>query len=155
MSNKTWQLCELPAGRKAIDCMWVYKIKRDATGAIGRYKARLVIKGTLQLKCIDYDETYSPVARYLSIRFFLAMAIKHNMIIHQMDAVTAFLKGELKEENYMRQPKDFHNGTDKVCRLKRALYGLKHSCREWAFERRTCPKIEIHQKYIHRPLYLL
>lgn len=131
LANNTWQLCDLPAGRKAIDCKWVYKVKRNATGAIERYKARLVIKGYSQVKGIDYDETYSPVARYASIRLLLAMSAKFNLIIQQMDAVTAFLQGELTEEIYMRQPEGFDDDSGKVCRLKRALYGLKQSSRVW------------------------
>lgn len=131
VTNKTWELCELPAGRKAIDCKWVYKVKRDATGCIERYKARLVIKGYSQVKGIDYDETFSPVARYCSIRFLLAMAAKYKLIIHQMDAVTAFLQGDLREEIYMQQPEGFSDETGKVCRLKRALYGLKQASRVW------------------------
>lgn len=131
LANDTWKLCELPVGRKAIDSKWVYKIKRNAIGEIERYKARLVIKGYSQVKGIDYDETYSPVARYSSIRFLLAMAAKFNMIIHQMDAVTAFLQGELSEEIYMQQPDGFNDKSGKVCRLNRALYGLKQSSRIW------------------------
>lgn len=129
--NDTWEICDLPNGRKAIDCKWVYKVKRNVTGAIERYKARLVIKGYSQIQGIDYDETYSPVARYTSIRFLLAMAARYNMHIHQMDAVTAFLQGELTEEIYMRQPEGLNIGLGKVCRLKRALYGLKQSSRVW------------------------
>lgn len=131
VANKTWELCDLPDGRKAIDSKWVFKVKRDASGSVERYKARLVIKGYSQVKGIDYDETYSPVARYCSIRFLLAMAAKYKMIIHQMDAVTAFLQGDLTEEIYMRQPEGFSDKTAKVCRLKRALYGLKQSSRVW------------------------
>lgn len=131
IDNDTWELCTLPPERNAIDCKWVYKIKRNAQGEIDRYKARLVIKGYSQVKGIDYDETYSPVARYSSIRFLLAMAAKFNLIIHQMDAVSAFLQGDLQEEIYMRQPDGTNDNTGRVCRLKRALYGLKQSSRVW------------------------
>lgn len=116
---------------KAIDCRWVYKVKRNATGDVERYKARLVVKGYSQIEGIYYDETYSPVARYSSIRLLLAKAARYNLIIHQMDAVSAFLQGELTEEIYMRQPPGVEDTPGKVCRLRRALYGLKQSSRVW------------------------
>lgn len=131
IENETWELTELPAGRKAIDTKWVYKLKRDGDGAVQRHKARLVVKGYSQVKGIDYDETYSPVARYSSIRFLLAMAVKFDLAIHQMDAVTAFLQGELNEEIYMNQPVCFSDKSEKVCHLKKSLYGLKQSSRVW------------------------
>ena len=73
--NKTWKLVDLPSGRKAIKCKWVYKIKRNASGEVERYKARLVVKGCSQKPGIDYQETYSPVVRYPSIRYFISLAI--------------------------------------------------------------------------------
>lgn len=131
IENDTWEMCDLPNGRKAIANKWVFKVKRSATGVIERYKARLVVKGYSQVRGIDYDETYSPVARYSSIRFLLAMAAKYQLIIHQMDAVTAFLQGELAEEIYMTQPEGFDDNSKRVCRLMRPLYGLKQSSRAW------------------------
>lgn len=131
IENDTWELADLPAGRKAIDCKWVFKVKRNAVGTIMRHKARLVVKGYSQVKGIDYDETYSPVARYSSIRFLIAMSVKYGMAIHQMDAITAFLQGELSEEIYMRQPMCFSDKTNRVCRLRKSIYGLKQSSRVW------------------------
>lgn len=121
----------LPDEKQLIDSKWIFKVKRNATGAVERYKAQLVIKGYSKVKGIDYDEIYSPVARYSLIRFLLAKAVKHNLIIHQMDAKTAFLQGELIEEIYMHQPEGLDDKSGKVCRLKRALYGLKQLSRVW------------------------
>jgi len=130
MSNNTWDLTHLPPSKDAIDCKWVFKTKRDADGNIVRHKARLVIKGYAQKKGIDYEETYSPVVRYNTIRVLLSLAAKEDLDIDQMDAVTAFLQGDLEEEIYMLQPEGFRN-SNKVCHLKKSLYGLKQASRVW------------------------
>jgi transposase InsO family protein len=133
MKNQTWDLVELPPDRKAIGCKWVFKIKRNADNTVDRYKARLVAKGYSQKEGIDYEETFSPVVRYTSIRVFLAIAATHGMHVHQMDVKTAFLNGELEEEVFMSQPEGFEErGKESlVCKLKRALYGLKQASRQW------------------------
>lgn len=111
----------------------MFKTKHDAAGNIDRYKARLVIKGYSQRKGVDYDETYTPVVRHSSLRYLFALAAKHNLYVDQMDAVTAFLQGDLEEEIYMEQPPCFEQPGEgpKVCRLNKALYGLKQSSRVW------------------------
>uniref|UniRef100_W4VRQ4 Putative retrovirus-related pol polyprotein from transposon tnt n=1 Tax=Corethrella appendiculata TaxID=1370023 RepID=W4VRQ4_9DIPT len=131
LANDTWELEDLPENRKPIQCKWVFKTKRDATGAVDRYKALLVIKGYSQRKGVDYAETYSPVVRHSSLRYLFALAAKHNLQVHQMDAVTAFLQGDLSEEIYMRQPPMYSTDNSKCCRLKKALYGLKQASRVW------------------------
>lgn len=131
MLNETWTLSKLPAGKKAISSKWVFKTKVNADGVAVRHKARLVAKGFNQLKGIDYNETYAPVVRYTSIRFLLALAAKYDLLIHQMDAVTAFLNAKLQEEIFMTKPIGFDDGSGLVCKLKRSLYGLKQSSRMW------------------------
>lgn len=128
--NDTWELTDLPSNRKPIHCKWVFKSKRNADGKVTRYKARLVAKGYTQRQGIDYDETFSPVVRYNSIRYLVAIAAKYDLDIHQMDVVTAFLHGDINEEIYLIPPPEFIQG-DKVCRLKKALYGLKQASRQW------------------------
>ena len=134
--NEVWDLVPLPEGRKAIGCKWVYKTKRNADGKIERYKARLVAQGFTQKFGIDYDETFSPVIRFESVRTIIAIAASLGLNLHQMDIKTAFLNGELKEEIYMRQPPGFAEpGKENlVCKLKRSLYGLKQSARCWNTE---------------------
>ncbi|GJT63658.1 retrovirus-related pol polyprotein from transposon TNT 1-94 [Tanacetum coccineum] len=81
--------------------------------------------------CLDFEESFSPVARLEAIRIFLANATSKNMIIYQMDVKTAFLNGELKEEVYVSQPEGFvdPDRPHHVYRLKKALYGLKQAPR--------------------------
>ena len=100
---------------------------------VHRYKGRLVAKGYAQKYGVDYDETFSPLVRFSSIRALLAFAVQNDVLVHQMDVVTAFLNGTLKEEIYMQQPEGYAQpGSEHlVCKLKRSLYGLKQSPRCW------------------------
>ena len=133
MKNETWTLVELPSGRKPIGCKWVFKVKYGNDGNVERFKARVVAKGYAQKYGIDYEETFSPVVRFSSIRTLLAYAVQNEMLIHQMDVVTAFLNGKLEEEIYMEQPDGYvHPGKEHlVCKLQKSLYGLKQSPRCW------------------------
>ena len=133
MSNNTWELVELPADRKPIGCKWVFKVKYTSDGEVERFKGRLVAKGYAQAYGIDYEETFAPVVRFASIRTIIAFAVQNNLLIHQMDVVTAFLNGNLCEEIYMQQPDGYiQEGNEHlVCKLKKSLYGLKQSPRCW------------------------
>ena len=98
-----------------------------------RFKGRLVAKGYSQKPGIDFEETFAPVVRFSSIRTLLAFAVNNNMVVHQMDVVTAFLNGELQEDIYMQQPPGYEvpGKEGLVCKLKRSLYGLKQAPRVW------------------------
>jgi hypothetical protein len=102
-------------------------------GQVTRNKARLVCKGYAQIEGIDFEETFSPVARMEAIRFLLAYACSKNVKVYQMDVKSSFLNGELEEEVYIEQPEGFQlsENTDYVCKLKKALYGLKQAPRAW------------------------
>lgn len=103
--NETWTLVDLPSNRKVLYTKWVFRTKRDSSGKIERYKARLVVRGCSQAEGIDYQETYSPVIRYTSVRFLCALAVKYGLKMHQMDVTTAYLHGDLEKEIYVKPPK--------------------------------------------------
>ena len=130
-NNDTWMLTPLPEGKKAIGCKWVYKIKCNANGSLSRDKACLVAKGYAQTYGIDFEETFSPVAKMATVRAVIAMAAAKRWDLHQMDVKNSFLDGELQEEVYMEQPEGYVHPKfpDYVCKLKKALYGLKQEPR--------------------------
>lgn len=130
LNNNTWTLVDLPKNKKPIPCKWVFKSKTDEDGKIIKYKARLVIKGCSQKKGIDYTEVYSPVVRYSSLRYLFSMAAKYDLDITLMDAVSAFLQGDIDEEIYMTQPPLYEKDV-RVCLLQKSLYGLKQASRQW------------------------
>jgi len=129
--NGTFEYTSLPRDRKAIGCKWVFKTKMNADGSVSRYKARLVARGFTQVPGIDYDETFSPVARLTSIRVVLSIASAKSLIVHHVDIKSAYLQAELDEEIYMKIPPGVSGQTGKVWRLKKGLYGLKQSGRNW------------------------
>ena len=128
--NNVWKLVSLPPNCKAIDSRWVFRVKQKADSSVDRYKARLVAKGFTQRAAVDFDETFSPVARFDTIHSVLSVAATE-MFVSQFDVKTAFLYGTLEEDIYTRQPEGFSDGTDKVCKLQRSLYRLKQSPRCW------------------------
>ena len=80
---------------------WNYKIKHAADGNIEKYKERFMARGFSQKEGIDYEENFSPIARYTSIRSILALAVVMKWKIHQMDVKSAFLNGVVEEEVYV------------------------------------------------------
>ncbi|GJZ33086.1 retrotransposon protein, putative, ty1-copia subclass [Tanacetum coccineum] len=131
--NKVWIVVDRPPNAKVVRSKWLYKKKTDMDGKVHTYKARLVAKGCTQTYGIDYEETFSPVADIRAIRILIAIAAYYDYEIWQMDVKTAFLNGRLDEDIYMEQPEGyvdpkFPNG---VCKLQRAIYGLKQASRQW------------------------
>ena len=107
--------------------------KHVLDGIIEKYKAIFVARGFSQKEGIDYEETFSPVARYTSIRTNIALASKMKWKLHQMDVKTAFLNGVIEEEVYIEKPQGFEgeDGKSHVCKLKKSLYKLKQAPKSW------------------------
>ena len=136
-ANNTWDLTTLPPRKNVIDSKWVYKIMFKPNGEVERYKARIVARGFTQKEGEDFHETFAPVAKLVTLRTLLTIAVNNEWIIQQLDVNNAFLHGDLSEEIYMKVPQGFAKENDqRVCKLKRSIYGLKQASRNW-FEKFT------------------
>lgn len=128
----TFEFVDKPSDQPVIGCRWVYKVKSNPDGSVQKYKARLVAQGFAQQQGVNYFETYSPVVKCSTIRLLMAITVKCNFKMEQIDIKNAYINSELNEEIYMRQPKGFTCGDKaKVIKLKKSLYGLKQSGNRW------------------------
>jgi len=154
--NNTWTITKRPENKNIVDSRWVFSVKYNELGNPIRYKARLVARGFTQKYQIDYEETFAPVARISSFRFILSLVIQYNLKVHQMDVKTAFLNGTLKEEIYMRLPQGISCNSDNVCKLNKAIYGLKQAARCWfeVFEQ-ALKECEFVNSSVDRCIYIL
>nr|GEV12343.1 retrovirus-related Pol polyprotein from transposon TNT 1-94 [Tanacetum cinerariifolium] len=125
------ELVPRPNKVMVITLKWIYKIKLDELEGILKNKARLVAHGYRQEEGIDFDESFTPVARLEAIRIFLAYAAHKNMLIYKIDVKTKFLNGILREEVYVSQPDRFvdQENPNHVYKLKKSLFGLKQAPR--------------------------
>nr|GEW42233.1 integrase, catalytic region, zinc finger, CCHC-type, peptidase aspartic, catalytic [Tanacetum cinerariifolium] len=126
-----WELVDRPLCTNVINLKWLWKNKRDEENTVIRNKSRLVAKGYAQKEGVEFEESFTPVARLEAVRLFIAYVAHKSFTVYQMDVKTAFLYGPLKEEVYVNQPDGFVDPyhPDKVYRLKKALYGLKQAPR--------------------------
>nr|GEU73947.1 hypothetical protein [Tanacetum cinerariifolium] len=134
-----WDLVPSPEGIKPLTLKWFFKNKNDEENTIIRNKNHLVVRGYLEQEGIDFEESFTPVARMEAIRIFLAYAANKGFTMYQMDVKTAFLHGLLKEDVYVCQPEGFIDADhpSHVYKLKKALYGLKQAPRAWYDELST------------------
>jgi len=124
--NDVWALVPHPAEQNIIGTKWILKNKIDEHGTVVRNKARLVAQGYTQIKGVEFDETFAPVARLESIRILLSIACHLGFKLYQMDVKSAILNGVLQDPHHPHH----------VYKLKKALYGLKQAPRAW-YERLT------------------
>jgi len=103
LKNNTWRLVPPVPEVNIIDSKWVFKVKRHSDGCIERYKARLVAKGFKQRYGLDYEDTFSPMVKQITIRLLLSLVVSRGWFLRQLDVQNAFLHGFLEEEAFMRQ----------------------------------------------------
>jgi hypothetical protein len=130
----TWEVTDLPDGRKTVGSKWVFTVKYTPTGLLDRFKARLVAQGFSQVPGTDFIETFSPTVRLESLRTLLAIGAGLDYEIHQTDIVSAYPRSILHAEVYMKTPKGVDVPKGKCLRVRKSLYGLKQSGREWYLE---------------------
>ncbi|CAI7917206.1 unnamed protein product [Closterium sp. NIES-54] len=127
----TWELVERPRGVNIMKNRWVLTTKFYLDDTVEREKARLVVKGFTQVCGADYDEMYSPVSSYVTLWIFLSIVAIFDLNLMQLDMKNDFLKSKLDRVLYMYQPDYFDDGTGRVCKLLKSLYGLKQSPLLW------------------------
>lgn len=133
VKQETWELVkrsDLPRGTNIIPVKWVFKIKTDEKGVVAKYKARITPKGFKQRHGVDYFEVFANTGKYKTLRVALSLAARRDMELRQLDVPQAFIQAALEEDVYMEMPQGFEiDGM--VCHLKKSLYGLKQSPRNW------------------------
>ena len=129
----TWELVDPPPGANIIDSHFILKVKRDENGNISRYKARLVANGRRQREGVDFNKTFTAVAKLPSVQAVLVNAASQGWEIHQIDIKNAYLNAKLTETVYMRPlPGYLKPGQEgEVCKLLKCLYGTKQVGFEW------------------------
>jgi len=133
LKNRTWDVVDRPSNRKPITAKWLFKLKKNARGEINKRKARIVARGFQQKEGVDYNDIFAPVVKWSTILAIIALAAKYNWPLHQLDVITVFLNGTIDEDILMEIPDGFPGCDDssKVCKINRALYGLKQSPKAW------------------------
>nr|GEZ27155.1 hypothetical protein [Tanacetum cinerariifolium] len=142
---EVWELVPRPDKVMVITLKWIYKVKLDELGGILKNKSRFVARGYRQEEGIDFEESFSLVARLEAIRIFLAYVAQKNMVVYQMDVKTAFLNGNLREEVYVSQPDRFmdSNNPNHVYKLKKALYTHGMICYHRFCSLKTSQKVKL------------
>ena len=106
MKNGVWEVVPRPQDKYVVTSKWIYKIKHATDGSRDKYKAIFVARGFSQQEGIDYEETFAPTTRYMTIRSLVSLAASMGWNIHHMDVQTAFLNGTVDEEVIQSNPWD-------------------------------------------------
>ena len=120
-------MAKLPAGRKPVGSKWVFKVKYNNDGIINKFKEKVVTQGYLQVYGIDFEKTYASTVRYDMLRLLFAIAAIEDWEIHQIDAISTYLAGELKEDIYMHPPEGYDVPEREFCHLLKSIYSLKQA----------------------------
>ncbi|GFT22243.1 retrovirus-related Pol polyprotein from transposon TNT 1-94 [Trichonephila clavipes] len=132
MERKVWDLVDHPDNIKILENRWVYTIKYDENNKIVRYKARLVARGNTQLQGESFEEVFSPVINFTIVRLFFTICVYLWKWTHiQVDITNAYLYANLDTVIYIKQPTGYEIDNNKVCKLRKAIYGLHQSGRQW------------------------
>ena len=128
----TWELVEPPKEEvNIIKNKWVFTTKTDEFGNVTQFIARLTAKGYSQIPGFDFEETHAPVPDNTSVRNLLALVVIFGWICEQLDIKSAFLNSILQFLCYMEQPQGFHDGSNRILRLYKSIYGLKQGAHDW------------------------
>jgi hypothetical protein len=133
LANHTWDLVPCPSGTNVVTDKWIFRHKLTSDGSLDRYKARWVLWGFTQCPRVDYDEIFSPVVKFATVRAVLSLTLSRDWTIHQLDVKNAFLHDTPMDNVYCSQPTGFVDAArlDLVCRLNHSLYDLKQVPRAW------------------------
>ncbi|GFX23122.1 retrovirus-related Pol polyprotein from transposon TNT 1-94 [Trichonephila clavipes] len=135
MERKVWDLVDHPDNIKILENRWVYTIKYDENNKIVRYKARLVARGNTQLRGELFDEVFSPVINFTIVRLYFTICVCLWKWMHiQVEITNAYLYANLDTVIYMKKPTGYEIDNNKVCKLRKAIYGLHQSGRQWFLE---------------------
>lgn len=116
-----------------IESKWIFTLKKLPGSTLYKRKSRLVAKGFAQTPGFNFSNTFSLVAKQVTIRIVLTVALSTKWNLHQLDINNAFINGHLQEELFMIQPKRFEDlqFPNYVCKSHKAIYGLKQGPRAW------------------------
>lgn len=135
--NETWRIVPFSdATSKIIPTMWVFRRKRTPDGEIKKYKGRFTVRGDLQEKTADDEDSYAPVAQWSSIRVMLVMSLILGWSTCSIDFANAFVQAYLKKPIWIHLPRGFmsstiDDGSKKCLRLIKSLYGVSIAPKAW------------------------
>ena len=151
----------VPKSANILDLRWIFKIKRDASGTLEKFKARACVRGFKQKPGIDHDETFASTVSYATVRLLFAIAAYLGIKVWQMDIVTAFLYSLIDKKIYVKIPEGYDlvkkgiNRNLYVLKLLRGIYGLKQAGYLWGDELKSAPvEIGFKQSTFDPGLYL-
>ena len=125
-----WAVVDRQDWMNVLPSTWAFKVKRLPDGTVRKLKARFCVRGDRQVQDVDYFETYSPVVSWTTVRLMLILSSILNLATTQADYTAAFIHAPIQEDVYVQMPRNYQE-PGKVLKLKRCLYGLKQSPRNF------------------------